>query len=73
LPTFFAPLLGANSFNRMSDFLYRQQMRNSIDHAAILWCVSDLHRLVQLSEAETGHTGTVLLQAAVLALDERYF
>jgi hypothetical protein len=57
----------------MSGFLYRQQIRNSIDHAAILRGISYLHGLMNFPEPKAVHACAVVLQTTVLALDERYF
>jgi len=71
LPTFLAPLPGDSSFKRMSDFLYRNQVRNAVYHAAILGRIDNGHGLVHPAQAQSRDAGLMTLESTVLALDQR--
>jgi len=71
LPTFLAPLPGEISFRRMSGFLYRQEVRNTIDHPAVFRRINNRYGLMYLAKAQACNTGFVAFQPTVLALNQR--
>jgi len=55
----------------MSGFLYRYQVRDAIDHAAILRRIYHSHSLMDFPQTESGNAGAVTLKSTELALDQR--
>jgi hypothetical protein len=66
-------LPGDNSLRRISDFLYRYEVRNLIKHAAILGRVDNRHALTNFSQPETCYARSVTFQPAVTAFQQRNF
>ena len=60
-------------FSLMSGILYFQQVRNLVDHAAILGRIFYNDRVIDAAQAQTMHTRDVLLEPAKFALYERHF
>ena len=57
----------------MSGILYFQQVRNLVDHAAILGRVFHYDRMIDTTQTKPVHTSDVLLEPAKFALYERHF
>ena len=55
----------------MSGFLYRNHVRDAINHAAVLGRIDDRNCLVDLSQSQSGNAGLVAFQPPVLALNQR--
>jgi hypothetical protein len=55
------------------NIFYLQEIRDLIYHPAILRRILNNHTVIDATQTQTGNTGLVLLQPAVLALNQGYF
>jgi hypothetical protein len=67
------PSAGLSSFNRISAYLYLNQVGYFVDHASDGRCLFKFHGLVHPPQSKSMDAGQLLCSSTKLALDKRNF